>query len=103
MPAAHVARLIPALAERPSLHDTLAIAMNDASYVQIDEAVFSADYLHAPDEYTRPDDVLVEGTADDTELLLLQRDFEGATLDDDGDIVLLDGTVVRFLRSAMVH
>ena len=89
--------------ELASLHDKLTIAMNDASYVQIDEAVFSADYLHAPDEFTRPDDVLVEGTRDDAELLLLQRDFEGATLDDDGDIVLADGTIVRFLRSAMVH
>jgi hypothetical protein len=77
--------------------------MNEASYVQVDQAVFTADYLHAPDEFTRPDDVLVEGTHEDSELLLIQRDFEGAELDDDGDIVLRDGTVVRFLRSAMVH
>lgn len=89
--------------DRSSLHDRLAIAMNEASYVQVDEAVFSADYLHAPDEFTRPDDVLVEGTHEDSELLLIQRDFEGACLDDDGDVVLRDGTVVRFLRSAMVH
>jgi archaeosine-15-forming tRNA-guanine transglycosylase len=104
MPTPHMtraAKLLPP--EVPSLHDRLAIAMNEASYVQVGEAVFSADYLHAPDEFTRPDDVLVEGTHEDSELLMIQRDFEGATLDDDGDIVLLDGTHVRFLRSAMVH
>jgi hypothetical protein len=103
MPTPHIARLSNPRADVPTLHDKLAIAMNEASYVQVDEAVFSADYLHAPDEFTRPDDVLVEGTREDSELLLIQRDFEGATLDDDGDIVLADGTLVRFLRSARVH
>lgn len=103
MPAPLSAPLATFNPDLASLHDRLTIAMNEASYVQIDEAVFSADYLHAPDEFTRPDDVLVEGTRDDAELLLIQRDFEGATLDDDGDIVLADGTIVRFLRSAMVH
>lgn len=103
MPAPISVRPATMSPELVTLHDKLAIAMNEASYVQIDEAVFSADYLHAPDEFTRPDDVLVEGTRDDSELLLIQRDFEGATLDDDGDIVLADGTIVRFLRSAMVH
>jgi hypothetical protein len=104
MPTPHIARTPKISApEAPTLHDRLAIAMNEASYVQVDEAVFSADYLHAPDEFTRPDDVLVEGTHEDSELLLIQRDFEGASLDDDGDIVLRDGTIVRFLRSAKVH
>jgi hypothetical protein len=84
-------------------HDLLTVAMNEASYVQVDNDVFSADYLHAPDEFTRPDDVLVEGTHEDNELLLIERDFEGASLDDDGDIVLKDGTMIRFLRSARVH
>jgi hypothetical protein len=103
MPTPHIARTTPLSPEMPSLHDRLAIAMNEASFVQVDEAVFTADYLHAPDEYTRDDDVLVEGTHEDSELMLTQRDFDGATLDDDGDIVLHDGTVVRFLRSARVH
>jgi hypothetical protein len=98
---AHTAKLSPP--DAPTLHDRLAVAMNEASYVQVDEAVFSADYLHAPDEFTRPDDVLVEGTHEDSELLLIQRDFEGAVLEDDGDVLLKDGTVIRFLRSAMVH
>jgi hypothetical protein len=94
----------PALApEVAKFHDLLAVAMNEASYVQVDNDVFSADYLHVPDEFTRPDDVLVEGTHEDSELLLIERDFDGASLDDDGDIVLKDGTVIRFLRSARVH
>jgi hypothetical protein len=103
MPTTHTAHTTPTLPELPSLHDKLAIAMNEASYIQVGEAVFTADYLHAPDEYTRADDVLVEGTHEDSELMLTQGDFDGAVLDDDGDIVLKDGTTVRFLRSAMVH
>jgi uncharacterized membrane protein YgaE (UPF0421/DUF939 family) len=86
-----------------AFHDSLAIAMNDANFVQVGDAVFSADYLHAPDEYTHPDDVLVEGTREDQELLLIQQDFEGASLDSEGEIHLRDGTLIRFLRSAALH
>jgi hypothetical protein len=90
-------------ADATSLHDQLAVAMSEANYVQVGEAVFTADYLHAPDEFTRPDDVLVEGSHDEAELLLIQRDFEGAFFDGNGDVVLNDGTMIRFLRSARVH
>lgn len=85
------------------MFDSLTAAMNEAQFVQVDDAVFTADYLHAPDEYTRPDDVLVEGTREDQELLLLQRDFEGAKLAGDGEICLRDGTMIRFLRPSVVH
>ena len=61
----------------PPMFDTLTVAMNEAAFVQVGDDVFTADYLHAPDEFTRPDDVLVEGTREDQELLLIQRDFEG--------------------------
>ena len=94
----------PSLApDAAKFRDLLAVAMNEASFVQVDSDVFSADYLHAPDEFTRPDDVLVEGTHENSELLLIERDFDGASLDDDGDILLKDGTLIRFLRSARVH
>jgi hypothetical protein len=83
----------PSLSAAVAFHDSLAIAMNDANFVQVGDAVFSADYLHAPDEYTHPDDVLVEGT----------RDFEGAEFDSEGELHLRDGTLIRFLRSAAVH
>jgi uncharacterized membrane protein YgaE (UPF0421/DUF939 family) len=86
-----------------AFHDSLTVAMNEANFVQVGEDVFSADYLHAPDEFTRPDDVLVEGTREDQELLLIQQDFEGAHLDSDGEIHLRDGTIIRFLRSAALH
>lgn len=91
------------LAPTAPMFDSLTAAMNEALFVQVDDAVFSADYLHAPDEFTRPDDVLVEGSRDDQELLLLQRDFEGARLTGDGEICLHDGTRIRFLRPASVH
>ena len=74
-----------------------------AAFVQVGNDVFTAGYLHAPDEFTRPDDVLVEGTREDQELLLIQRDFEGAKLLGEGEICLRDGTLIRFLRPAAVH
>ncbi|TAG00825.1 MAG: hypothetical protein EAZ30_09025 [Betaproteobacteria bacterium] len=86
-----------------AFHDSLTAAMNAASFVQVGEAVFSADYLHAPDEFTCANDVLVEGSCDDQELLLIQQDFEGASFDAEGEIHLRDGTLIRFLRSAAVH
>ncbi len=85
------------------MFDTLTVAMSEAAFVQVGDIVFTADYLHAPDEFTRPDDVLVEGTREDQELLLIQRDFEGAKLTGDGEICLRDGTLIRFLRPAAVH
>ena len=87
----------------PPMFDTLTVAMNEAAFVQVGNDVFTADYLHAPDEFTRPDDVLVEGTREDQELLLIQRDFEGAKLLGEGEICLRDGTLIRFLRPAAVH
>jgi len=86
-----------------AMSDSLTVAMHEALFVQVDDAVFSADYLHAPDDFTRPDDVLVEGSREDQELLLLQRDFDGARLVGDGEICLRDGTLIRFLRPAAVH
>ena len=85
------------------MFDSLIAAMSEAAFVQVDDAVFTADYLHAPDEFTRPDDVLVEGTREDQELLLIQRDFDGAKLAGDGEIYLRDGTLIRFLRPSAVH
>ena len=45
----------------------------------------------------------LEGTREDQELLLIQRDFEGAKLSGEGEICLRDGTLIRFLRPAAVH
>ena len=98
----HTATTVIATPATP-MFDSLTAAMSEAAFVQVDDAVFTADYLHAPDEFTRPDDVLVEGTREDQELLLIQRDFEGAKLAGDGEIYLRDGTLIRFLRSSAVH
>jgi len=98
----HTATTVIATPATP-VFDSLTAAMNDAAFVQVDDAVFTADYLHAPDEFTRPDDVLVEGSREDQELLLIQRDFDGAKLAGDGEIYLRDGTLIRFLRSSAVH
>ena len=50
------------------MFDTLTVAMSEAAFVQVGDTVFTADYLHAPDEFTRPDDVLVEGTREDRDV-----------------------------------
>ena len=98
----HTATTVIATPATP-MFDSLTAAMSEAAFVQVDDAVFTADYLQAPDEFTRPDDVLVEGTREDPELLLIQRDFEGAKLAGDGEIYLRDGTLIRFLRPSAVH
>jgi hypothetical protein len=98
----HTATTVIAAPATP-MFDSLTAAMSEAAFVQVDDAVFTADYLHAPDEFTRPDDVLVEGTREDQELLLIQRDFDGAKLAGDGEIYLRDGTLIRFLRPSAVH
>ncbi len=99
----HTPHPLPTTLPASPMFDSLTAAMSEAAYVQVDDAVFTADYLHAPDEFTRPDDVLVEGTRDDQELLLIQRDFDGARLTGDGEIRLRDGTTIRFLRPSAVH
>ena len=98
----HTATTVIATPATP-MFDSLTAAMSEAAFVQVDDAVFIADYLHALDEFTRLDDVLVEGTREDQELLLIQRDFDGAKLAGDGEIYLRDGTLIRFLRPSAVH
>ncbi|MFN3629163.1 MAG: hypothetical protein ACK4XK_03740 [Casimicrobiaceae bacterium] len=93
----------PEALPRAVLSRVLSAAMSNASHVVVGGVVFSADYLQLPDEFTQPDDVLVEGSGEQADLLLTQRDFEGARLIGEADLALADGTVVRFLRSASVH
>lgn len=93
----------PEALSRAVLSRVLSAAMTDASHVVVGGVLFSADYLQIPDEDTHPDDVLVEGRGEQADLLLTRRDFEGARLIGASDIVLADGTIVRFLRPASVH
>ncbi|MCS6997057.1 MAG: hypothetical protein NZ533_08925 [Casimicrobiaceae bacterium] len=90
-------------AQEAAFTGMLAAAMQDASHVLVGGEVFSADYLQLPDEFTQPDDVLVEGSGVGHDLLLTRRDFDGARRVGPSDIVLADGTLVRFLRAASVH
>ncbi|MEO5764057.1 MAG: hypothetical protein ABIR52_02005 [Casimicrobiaceae bacterium] len=81
----------------------LADAMADADFVLIDDEVFEADYLRAPDECTVADDVVIEGSRGDAEIALTRADVEGALDLGEGVFRLRSGAELRFLTSATVH
>ena len=78
-------------------------AMHGADFVLIDGMVFSAEYLRAPDEFTVPDDVLMELRAGDTELAFTHDELADAVYVGDGAFRLKSGSMLRFLVSATVH
>jgi len=77
--------------------------MGDADFVVIDGVVFAADYLRVPDEFTTPDDVVVEARHGDTEIDLTRAEIEGAEGVGGGMFRLKNGSIVRFLSSAVLH
>jgi hypothetical protein len=81
----------------------LSDTMHDADFVVIDGVVFETAYVRVPDEFTVPDDVVLEARHGETELAFTQADFEDAKHVADGFFRLGDGHLVRFLASATVH
>ena len=77
--------------------------MQDADYVMIDGVVFEADYLRVPDEYTVSDDVVLEASSGDTEIDLTRGELDGAVGLGQDVFRLRNGTVLRFLTSAVIH
>lgn len=77
--------------------------MHDADYVMIDGVVFEADYLRVPDEFTVADDVVLEARSGDTEIDMTRAEFEGAVGVGQETFKLRNGSVVRFLTSAVIH
>ena len=82
---------------------TLAHTMHGSDFVLIDGVVCETDYLRVPDEYTAPDDVVLEATSGDTEFAFTCADFEGAEAMGDGVYRLHNGRLLRFLTSATLH
>lgn len=81
----------------------LADAMADADFVLIDDEVFEAEYLRAPDEYTVADDVVIEAKRGDTEIELTCAELDGVQHIGEGVFRLRSGAELRFLSTATIH
>ena len=77
--------------------------MNDADFVVIDGMMFETGYLRVPDEFTAPDDVVLEARHGDREIDLTCAEIDGAELLGEGVFRLKNGSLVRFLSSAVIH
>lgn len=86
-----------------ALETKLADTMNDADFVLIDGVMFETGYLRVPDEYTSADDVVLEARRGDTEIDLTRGEIDDAELLGEGVFRLKNGSIVRFLTSAVVH
>ncbi|MEO8506703.1 MAG: hypothetical protein ABI593_03650 [Betaproteobacteria bacterium] len=77
--------------------------MKGADFVVIDGIIFETGYLRVPDEYTVADDVVLEARRGDTEIDLTRAEIEGAEGVGEGVFRLKNGSLLRFLSSAVVH
>jgi hypothetical protein len=82
---------------------TVADAMHDADFVLIDGMVCETEYLRVPDEYTVPDDVVLEAKHGDTEFAFTCADLDGAEHLGDGVYRLSNGHHLRFFSNATIH
>ena len=77
--------------------------MTGADYVVIDGLIFETGYVRVPDEFTSADDVVVEARRGETEIDLTRAEVEGAQGLGEGVFRLKNGSLVRFLASAVIH
>ncbi len=82
---------------------TLAVAMLDADFVQLNGIVFEAGYLRVPDESTVAEDVVMELKHGDTELAFTREELDDAQYVGEGLYRLKSGALLRFLTTATVH
>ena len=77
--------------------------MTGADFVVIDGMIFETGYLRVPDEFTSDDDVVLEARRGDTEIDLTRAEVEDAEELGEGVFRLKNGSLVRFLASAVIH
>ena len=82
---------------------SLASAMDNAEFVLIDGVVFATEYMRLPDECTVADDVVLEATHGDTEIIFTRQEMDGALHLGNGVYRLKSGAQLRFLSSATIH
>ena len=83
--------------------NTLADAMHGADFVLVDGVVFQTAYLRIPDEYTVPDDVVLEATREGDEVAFTRDDVDDAESLGEGVYRLKSGALLQFLTTATVH
>lgn len=77
--------------------------MKGADFVVIDGVLFETGYLRVPDEFTVADDVVLEARHGDTEIDMTRSEMDGAVGLGEGVFRLKNGSLVRFLSTAVVH
>ena len=77
--------------------------MTGADFVVTDGMIFETGYLRVPDEFTSADDVVLEARRGDTEIDLTRAEVEDAEELGEGVFRLKNGSLVRFLASAVIH
>ena len=77
--------------------------MSGADYVVIDGVMFQTGYLRVPDEFTAADDVVLEARRGETEIDLTRDEIDDAELLGEGVFRLKNGSILRFLTSAVIH
>jgi hypothetical protein len=82
---------------------TLAEAMREADFVQINGIVFETEYLRVPDESTVADDVVMELKLGNAEVAFTREELDGAEYIGDGLFRLKSGAVLRFPSHATLH
>jgi hypothetical protein len=82
---------------------TLAQAMLDADFVQLNGIVFETGYLRAPDESTVAEDVVMELRHGETELAFTREELDDARYVGEGLYQLKSGALLRFLTATTVH
>ena len=82
---------------------TLVHTMHGSDFVLIDGVVCETQYLRVPDEFTVPDDVVLEASSGDDEFAFTCADFDGAQPIGDDVYRLASGRLLRFLSSATLH
>ena len=81
----------------------LADTMHDADFVLVDGIIFRTEYLRVPDEFTVPEDVVLEAKHGDNEIAFTRDDVDDAEFVGEGLYRLKSGAMVCFLTSATIH
>jgi hypothetical protein len=77
--------------------------MRDADFVVIDGNVFETEYLRVPDEFTVPDDIVLEAKRGEIEIMLTRGEIDDAQHVGEGVYRLKSGAHLRFVSSATIH
>ena len=77
--------------------------MRDADFVVIDGNLFETEYLRVPDEFTVPDDIVLEAKRGEIEIMLTRDEIDDAQHVGEGVYRLKNGAHLRFVSSATIH